>query len=84
MAAPDTLQAAIGQRVERLPTSVRQVLACASALAAPTTAILTSLVENQGEVDDALSAAEEEGIVVLQGDAVAFCHPLLRSVAFAR
>jgi hypothetical protein len=52
-------------------------------LAAPTTGILIRVVEDSDRVDEALAVAEQEGIAVLEGDAVVFSHPLLRSGVFA-
>jgi predicted ATPase len=71
---PETLEAILRERLEGLPTSVRDVVAAAAALARPTEAILGDSL--------ALEQAAEAGVIELADGEVRFSHPLLASAAY--
>jgi len=81
---PDSLGTVLGNRLERLPPEVREVLLVAAAAARPTAELVGRA---HGEHEEALSALErafEEGVIVLDGSRIRFAHPLLSSVCYAR
>jgi len=71
---PHTLEAILRERVEALPTRVRDVVAAAAALARPTEAVLGDSL--------ALEQAAEAGVIELGDGEVRFSHPLLASAAY--
>ena len=71
---PETLEAILHERIDALPTNVRQVLAAAAALRHPTESVLGDWA--------ALEHAAEAGLIELTNDDVSFTHPLLASAAY--
>lgn len=77
---PDTLAELVRLRVHSLDDAVRDVLLVAASVTAPTVDMLATAVgRTAGEVTTLLGAAEDEGIVVIEGNRVRFAHPLLAS-----
>jgi DNA-binding CsgD family transcriptional regulator len=75
LAVPDTVEALLGTRAERLPAPVRRLLLAVALSADLSTAQLATLAD-AAAVDDALDA----GVLVLEGDRVRAAHPLLAAV----
>jgi DNA-binding CsgD family transcriptional regulator len=71
---PETLEAILQERIDALPTGVRQVLAAAAALRRPTESMLGDW--------PALEQAAEAGLIELTNEGVSFTHPLLASAAY--
>jgi DNA-binding CsgD family transcriptional regulator len=71
---PQTLDAILRERLEALPTGVRDVAAAAAALARPTESILGDSL--------ALEQAAQAGVIELADGDVRFSHPLLASAAY--
>ena len=71
---PETLEAILQERIDALPTGVRQVLAAAAALRRPTESMLGDW--------PALEQAAEAGLIELTNEGVGFTHPLLASAAY--
>ncbi len=81
-AAPGTLAAAIGARLDRSTPAVRSVLEVAAASGRPTQALIAAAAPDGAA---ALDAAVREGIVVVDRDGrVRFDHPLVQSVVYER
>jgi DNA-binding CsgD family transcriptional regulator len=75
------VEAAFGARIVRLPDSTRRVLLLAAADEAGDVAALERAATHQGLAMTDLDAAEKDGLVRVDG-AVAFRHPLVRSVVY--
>lgn len=73
---PDSLRAAVANRVLPLPPKTLEALAAVALLARPTTATLDAL----GLLDD-LRAAESARVLRVEGTALVVTHPLLASAA---
>ena len=71
---PDTLEEILHDRIDALPTEVRQVLAAAAALRRPTESMLGDW--------PALEQASEAGLIEFTNDEISFTHPLLASAAY--
>jgi DNA-binding CsgD family transcriptional regulator len=86
---PDRLAWTIRRRIGALPPSVGEILCAAALTQQPTVSVLASVTgRGDTEVRDAASTAERAGVAMIgresKGrveDAVAFRHPLFRSVA---
>lgn len=78
IALPDRLRDVLHSRLAQLPRGTRDALAILATLAAPTDALLAQV----GVVDE-LDPAVEAEIVVRDGAAVRFAHPLFRSIVLA-
>src|SRR5919198_185568 len=75
---PPTLDVLVRDRVSALPEAAQTALLVAAAASHPT----AELVDRVTGTRDALAAAEEAHIVVLDHEAVRFEHPLLASAAY--
>lgn len=74
MPVPETLRELVLRRLRQLPTATRDALLTASALSAPTTALVD---------ERALAPAEEADVVRIDGDGrVLFQHPLFASAIY--
>jgi DNA-binding CsgD family transcriptional regulator len=73
---PVNLQELVGSRLRGLGPEVRDALLVASALTRPTVALLEAALPDR-DVEALLEASEEGGVVVLDGGAISFTHPLL-------
>jgi DNA-binding CsgD family transcriptional regulator len=71
---PPTLEAILGERIEALPPSVREVLVEAAALRRPTESMLRNW--------PALEQAVDAGLIEVRDGEVRFTHPLLASAAY--
>ena len=78
----DRLQAAFGQRIERLPEPTRAALLIAAAEEAGELAVILRAAAELGLPADAFDPAEEAGLVRTAGAALSFRHPLVRSVIY--
>jgi DNA-binding CsgD family transcriptional regulator len=78
---PTDLGRLLGRRLAALPATAREPLLAAAELASPSAGILTRALGNPDRVAAALVAAQRAGVVDLDGDHIAFTHPLLASVA---
>jgi DNA-binding CsgD family transcriptional regulator len=80
---PDTLMAAVDDRVGELPPPVREALLVVSALAAPRISLVEQALERT-DVVELLSKAEDAGVVELPlSGVVRFTHPLLAAGVYA-
>jgi DNA-binding CsgD family transcriptional regulator len=82
LAIPTTLRQLLGQRLARLPGDTREVLLTASALAAPTVAVLAAAHGDERLVTSALEQAMRARVLAVGDDRVRFGHPLLASVCY--
>ncbi len=80
---PRSLDALISVRLSQVPPEAHDVLATASALDVAAVELLRGAVDRPDTLVDALHAAEEAGVVRLDGGAVTFTHPLLRHGCYA-
>ena len=76
---PDTLEAAVRDRLAALPRRSRPVLLAASALASPTIALLNA---GWSQASHVLEGAERAGVITVDEDEVHFSHPLFASVLY--
>jgi DNA-binding CsgD family transcriptional regulator len=79
VAVTETIERAFAGRLAGLPEPSRRALCVAAAAAS--TASAAAALETLGLTVGDLTPAEDAGLVVLTSEAVAFAHPLLRSVA---
>jgi DNA-binding CsgD family transcriptional regulator len=79
---PATLNELVAQRVAKLPVVTRDTLLAAAALAQPTARLLRA-VDGRWFPASVLAAAERAELVVLEGDRVRFCHPLIAAAVYA-
>ncbi|MFP5306172.1 MAG: adenylate/guanylate cyclase domain-containing protein, partial [Gammaproteobacteria bacterium] len=78
---PDSVQALLGARIDRLPEGLRSRLQTAAVIGLEfEPALLASLAG--ADVDDDVAALEELGFLHHRGDDVAFCHSLVQEVAY--
>jgi len=75
--------AAFLRRYGRLPEETRRMLVLAAAGEADELEVLVRAASAAGLDVGALEAAEDKGLVRIEGDAVVFRHPLLRSAVYA-
>ncbi len=76
---PENLRALVAGRIRPLPSQTREALLVAAAASEPTTALVAAALGS----DEALAAAEQEGVVEIDGAHVRFTHPLLSSGIYA-
>jgi DNA-binding CsgD family transcriptional regulator len=76
---PERLTDLVRERLHALPKPARDALLTVAALSAPTPDLVAAATGSQ----DALDAAVEARVLVLEGDRVRLHHPLLGSVAYA-
>ena len=77
---PGSLRDALDARLDRVSDRTTTVLLAAAALARPTVQAVAHEAEAQAALDQAVAA----GVVVLDGDAIRFTHPLLASRCYER
>ncbi len=78
----DRLRSAFARRIERLPEPTRAALLIAAAEEAGELAVTLRAAAELGLPPDALDPAEEAGLVRIDGAALSFRHPLVRSVVY--
>jgi DNA-binding CsgD family transcriptional regulator len=76
--AETSVEHAFARRISALPDATRRLLALAAAAEVGDLALL----ERAGGEIAALAAAEQAGLVHVELDQLAFCHPLARSAAY--
>jgi class 3 adenylate cyclase len=79
---PATLQATISARIDRLDRDAKQTLNAAAVIGSRFTPELLTAVGNAPALDALLSAELIEQLRFLPGAEFAFCHPLIRTVAY--
>ena len=77
---PAGVEQLVGARIEALPSATRDALAAAAAVAEPTLSLLEAATGKRART--ALRAAVDADVIVLDGDAIRFVHPLLASAAY--
>jgi DNA-binding CsgD family transcriptional regulator len=78
LTVPETLEDLVRARISGLPVSTREALALASALGAPSEALL----ERAGVKGDALDPAFVANVIERDSGTIRFTHPLLSSVVY--
>ncbi len=78
----ERLRGAFAQRIERLPEATRTALLVAAAEETGELAVTLRAAADHGLPTDALDAAEEAGLVRIEGAELEFRHPLVRSVVY--
>jgi DNA-binding CsgD family transcriptional regulator len=81
---PESLRELLGERIDRLPRDVLDVLLDVAVLAQPTVMIVAGGREQPDAAYSALATAAHEGIVRIEGERIAFAHPLLASLCYDR
>ncbi len=79
---PATVQAAIAARIDRLSTAARQTIAAASVIGARFGADLLAALGIDAVVDELLGAELIDQVRLTPSAEYAFCHPLIRAVAY--
>ena len=79
---PVTVQAAIEARIDRLSTAAKQTLAAASVIGAHFEAELLGALGIDGVFDELLGAELIDQVRFTPSAEYAFCHPLIRAVAY--
>jgi hypothetical protein len=79
---PATVQAAIAARIDRLDYAARQTLNAASVIGARFDAELLAALGIDAVIDDLLSAELIDQVRFTPSAEYAFCHPLIRAVAY--
>lgn len=77
---PAGVEQLVSSRIEALPTATRDALAAAAAVAEPTLSLLEAATGKRART--ALRAAVDADVIVLDGDAIRFVHPLLATAAY--
>ncbi len=82
---PLNLRRLVNARIDALAPQVRETLLAVAATAGPTVDVVQRVVRRAGDsrVEDDLFAAEAGGVLTLDGHAIAFTHPLLRTGVYA-
>ena len=81
---PDSLQATIGARLERVPGEIAPLLRATSALGRTTVPELRAILPGD-DVDAMVGAAERGGLIEVGEDlGVRFSHPLIGSIVYGR
>jgi DNA-binding CsgD family transcriptional regulator/tetratricopeptide (TPR) repeat protein len=70
----------VSARIKALPTATRDVLAAAAAAAEPTLGLLDAATGKRART--ALQPAVDADVIVIEGNAIRFVHPLLASAAY--
>ena len=81
LSLPESLESIVADRLDRLPTRVRETLVAVAALAVPTVPMLEPL--SASAVDD-IERARSRGVLALDGDRIHFTHPLLAPASYSR
>ena len=79
---PATVQAAIGARIDRLSGPAKRTVQAASVIGARFKAALLTALEVDAEFDELLSVDLIDQVGFTPGAEYAFCHPLIRAVAY--
>jgi DNA-binding CsgD family transcriptional regulator len=79
---PATLHELLRERLAGLSADTRQVVLVVSALSRPTAALVAAAA-GKAAAAAGLDGATDAGILEVEGDRIAFTHPLLASVAYA-
>jgi DNA-binding CsgD family transcriptional regulator len=82
--AGPTLERVFGTRLGQLPPAARRAVLLAAAASRGDALTLRRALGDDGDGIAALAPAEELGLVRIEGGAVAFTHPLVRSAAYHR
>jgi DNA-binding CsgD family transcriptional regulator len=78
---PPTLTDLVRDRVDALPNETRSLLLLVAALSQPTLSTLLAVADGKGP--RSLTRAIDAGVIEVDGDRVAFTHPLLASVVYS-
>jgi DNA-binding CsgD family transcriptional regulator len=81
---PTDLRRLLGRRLAALPAVSGEALLAAAQLASPTTGLIASTLGDADRAAAALLTAERAGIIDVDGDDIAFTHPLFASVLVGR
>jgi DNA-binding CsgD family transcriptional regulator len=81
--APSTLPELLSTRLARISPPLRRALLAASALARPTVELVLAATTDDGVTLASLDQAVDAEVLMVQGEAVTFTHPLLASVVYA-
>ena len=79
---PPDLRDLLSDRMDLLSAGARAAASVAAALSHPTTASVAAALDPDVDAEAALLEAEEEGILVSDGDRLRFSHPLLASTIY--
>ena len=79
---PESLQELVLARLRALPADAHTAVLVAAALSRPTVAMVAETLVLERNARSALVAAEEAGVLVLEGERIRFTHPLLASVVY--
>ena len=79
---PESVQELVLARLRALPAAAHSAVLVAAALSHPTVAMVAETLVPERNVQSALVAAEEAGVLVLEGERIRFTHPLLASVVY--
>ncbi len=82
MQVPETLSAALADRLARLPAETADVLLETAALARPTVEVVAAAHGDRETVLSSFAAAAADGLIVLDDERVRFSHPLHASVCY--
>ncbi len=77
---PAGVEQLVSARIEALPTASRDALAAAAAVAEPTVTLLEAVIGKRARTT--LRSALDAEVIVLDGDAIRFVHPLLATAAY--
>jgi DNA-binding CsgD family transcriptional regulator len=80
--AGTSVERAFGRRAETLPTATRSALLVAAVSWSSSLDVVLPAIESLGLDPTSLEAAEDAGLVQLDGAAVEFRHPLVRSAVY--
>jgi len=84
ISVPETLRDLLGSRLDRLPGATSEILLSAAAMTKPSVEVLASACGDLVGVIDALHVATRERVIVQDGEALRFAHPLLASLCYER
>jgi tetratricopeptide (TPR) repeat protein len=79
---PDSLGVLLGERLERLPDEIRELVFTVAVAGRPSVVLIVAVLGSADAVRDALDVAVREGILVLEGERARFVHPLLASICY--
>ena len=79
---PTTVEQAYLARVDRLPLPARSMLVVAACEETGERAAVVRAADGLGLDADALSVAEEQGLIRVGRDRIEFCHPLVRAAVY--
>ncbi len=79
---PESLQELVLARLQALPAAAHTAVLVAAALSRPTVAMVAEALGPERNIQSALVAAEEAGVLVMERERIRFTHPLLASVVY--